>query len=366
MFSAAAALAPISDAPDGDAEPGTPLDAIRRFGRETVAIQALEAGTQYFRDGHGQGLVAYVDTGSAWVACGAPVAPAARVSPLLRAFREQARAQGRRTAFCAAEGVPPAGSELRAIQLGAQAVWDARTWQSTLGAAPRLREQVRRAKNKGVVVRRAATAELAVGRPLRHQADQVRQAWLNSRRAPPLRFLLDVQPFNALAERRIWVAERDGRMVALLSAAPIYQRRGWFFEDVLRETEAPNGTVEALVDAAMRACAEDGEPHVTFGMVPLVGEVPWWLRGGARLVRRWYDFNGLRAFRERLRPSAWEPISLWFPASAPALLALWDALCALAGDNPLRFAVRSLRRGADFSAGEPPALEAGPSLHQGN
>jgi CheY-like chemotaxis protein len=54
----------------------------------------------------------------------------------------------------------------------------------------------------------------------------------------------------------VLVAERDGAVVGFLAAIPIYARPGWFFEDFLRDPDAPNGTVELLVDAGMRAAAE--------------------------------------------------------------------------------------------------------------
>ena len=74
-------------------------------------------------------------------------------------------------------------------------------------------------------------------------------------------FLVQIDPFTFPEERRYFVAERDGRVVAFLGIIPIYARRGWFFEDFLRDPEAPNGTVELLVDAGMRAAAADAIPH---------------------------------------------------------------------------------------------------------
>ena len=56
---------------------------------------------------------------------------------------------------------------------------------------------------------------------------------------------------------------------------PVYARRGRFIEDLLRAPEAPNGTSELLVDAAMREAASDGVRYVTLGLAPLAGEVPF-------------------------------------------------------------------------------------------
>ena len=53
-------------------------------------------------------------------------------------------------------------------------------------------------------------------------------------------------------------------------------------EDVLRSPEAPNGTVELLIDAAMRALHEAGSRFVTLGLAPLAGAIGGFI--GTRLA----------------------------------------------------------------------------------
>jgi phosphatidylglycerol lysyltransferase len=126
---------------------------------------------------------------------------------------------------------------------------------------------------------------------------------------------------------------------------PIYARGGWFFEDFLREPGAPNGTIELLIDAGMRAAAEERVPHVTLGLVPLAGDVNRWLRAARRLGRTLYDFDGLRAFKAKLRPRAWDPIYLAYPPGRSGALAVVDTLTAFARGGLLRFGVETLLRG---------------------
>jgi phosphatidylglycerol lysyltransferase len=66
-------------------------------------------------------------------------------------------------------------------------------------------------------------------------------------------------------------------------------------------------------------------------------------------VRRWgaplYDFDGLRAFKAKLRPRSWDPIYLSYPPGGTAWRAVWDTLKAFAHGGLLGFGIRTLLRG---------------------
>jgi phosphatidylglycerol lysyltransferase len=177
------------------------------------------------------------------------------------------------------------------------------------------------------------------------QVEAVIARWLATRPIAPMGFLVQIDPFTFPEERRYFVAERDGRVVAFLGIIPIYARHGWFFEDFLRDPDAPNGTVELLVDAGMRAAAAEGVPVVTLGLVPLAGDVSSWLRAARRLGRALYDFDGLRAFKAKFKPSAWDPILLSYPPGGNAFVALFDTLTAFARGGLLRFGLETFLRG---------------------
>jgi hypothetical protein len=81
---------------------------------------------------------------------------------------------------------------------------------------------------------------------------------------------------------------------------------------------------------------------VTLGPTPLVGAVAWPLRLAQLLARPLFDFAGLYAFRQRLRPTAWHPVWLVFPRAEPAPVVVVDVLRAFARGSLLRFAGDSL------------------------
>jgi phosphatidylglycerol lysyltransferase len=199
--------------------------------------------------------------------------------------------------------------------LGAQPVWNPQTWPETVGRVPSLRQQLNRARHKGVAIE-----EWPVGRANGHgELRRVLNEWLETRGLPPLHFLVEPETLTLLDGRRVFVALKGQEVLGFLVASPIPVRNGWLTEQFVRGRRAPNGTVELMVDFAVRAMAANGSTYVTMGLVPLsrqgaprIEDNPLWLRvltGWVRAHgRRFYNFGGLEAFKAKFRPDYWEPI----------------------------------------------------------
>lgn len=331
---------------------------LARSGRDAVSFQGLESAMRHWRDApppDGTGaLVAYADTGSAWVAAGGPIVEEpADLGRAAARFTAAAAAARRRASFFAAEQ-PRAFPGAAALLLGEQPVFEPREWPATLAAHRSLREQLRRARAKGVTVRSVDPVELVDGAPARAAVDRLAAEWLGTRRMEPMGFLVALEPFHAPEQHLYLAAERGGEMVAFLSAVPIAARRGWLVEDVLRGRAAPNGTAELLLDALL-TCPRAGD-MVTLGLAPLSGGMARWQRLARWLTRPLYDFRGVRAFKARLHPGRWEPVWMVHARGRPAFVHLLDALRAFASGSLLRFAARTAIR----HPGIPPWLLAVP------
>ncbi len=333
------------------------LALLRSHGEATTAFQVLEPGLEYlFHGAEGDlGCTAYVDTGAAWVAAGPPIAAGARRAELARAFVEAAHARGRRACLFAVDRALAERAGLEAIAIGEDPEWDPAEWPALLASHRKLREQLRRARAKGVRVRLVGAAELREGSPLRREVDALIVRWLAGRPLAAMGFLVDVRPFEFPEEHIYAIAERGDRLVAFLAAVPIHARRGWFVEDLLREPDAPNGTAELLLDRVFREAHARGARHMTLGLAPLSGDVHPALRAIAHWSRGLYGFDGVRAFKARLHPRAWSPVFLAFPSRARVLglpiprplrwvFATHDALRAFATGGFLRFGIRSLKK----------------------
>jgi phosphatidylglycerol lysyltransferase len=323
--------------------PSAVFDLVLSRGRDAMSFLALESGMRHWLDetppGGTGACVAYVETRGAWVAACGPLVDDAESARAASRFVAAARQQGRRACFFATESLE--APSMTRVLLGEQPVFRPAEWLRELPKHRSLREQLRRARAKGVRVRRVDGPELEQDALLRTAVERLASAWLRARHLEPMGFLVSVEPFHHPHEHRYFVAELQGDVVGFLSAVPI-GRRGWLVEDVFRARQAPNGTTEALVHALMSEVADSEQ--VTLGLTPLAGDVAWPLRIARWLTRPLFDFEGLRAFRERMHPHAWQPVWLVHPQSQLTAVSLVDALRAFARGSLLTFAARSFFR----------------------
>jgi phosphatidylglycerol lysyltransferase len=320
------------------------LALLRRHGWNATSFQILEPGFSYWFDGD-DACVAYRDTGGAWVAAGAPIAERERAPAAAQAFVAAAAAAGRRVCFFGTEDRFAAAVPLAAMRIGEQPVWDPAAWDEVLRGARSLREQIRRARAKGVDVRPFDPHLLARpdGGP-RAAVERLVARWEAARPMPPMGFLVQMHLHTELEERRFFTATQGDQLVGFLSMVPVFARGGWFVEDLVRLPEAPNGTAEVLVDAAMRAAAAEGSGYLTLGLAPLAGAVGRWLRIARRTGGPLYDFRGVHAFKAKLRPQTWTPIFISYPRAQLGVATVYDALAAFARGGLLRFGLRTLLR----------------------
>jgi len=346
------------DVAGGKAEARTPdgiearLTALTRFGIDAVAFQGLESSIAWWHDdGPPAGTGAaqpYLDTGRSWIAVGRPLAEAGVATSAVRRFAAAARAHRRRAVFFGVES-RDAFAGFRSLALGLQSVLLPAEWPATLRRSRKLREQLRRARAKGVTVRIVDAGELAPGTAVRGEVERLQAEWLASRHMEAMTFLVAVEPFHAPEHHLYVIAERRGRPVQFLSAVPIPAARGWLFEDMLRGADAPNGTTELVLDLALRWIADRGADRAewaTPGLTPLAGEIAWWLGAARDATAPLYDFDGLRRFRARLAPARWSTVWMAWDRG-PAIVVLLDVLRAFAGGRLVAFGVRSIVRHAN-------------------
>lgn len=301
------------------AQPPQPLviDLVRRHGWNSTAHQILNPGIAHLVSTRGDAVTGYVDYGRVRVAAGVPICAPERLIEAMAEFEDAAARCGRRVCYFYAEERARAALADRCgyavVHIGAQPVWEPSGWRDTFDGHASLRAQRHRARNKGVTI-----VEWKQAAATRHPAlEQCLAEWTRARPMTPLHFLVEPDTLGFLDGRRVFVAEREQRPVGFLLASPVPLRRGWLIEQIIRGRDAPNGTAEMLVDAAVRAMAADGDRFVTLGLAALAArEVcvsnPWlprlafaWARSHGR---RFYNFDGLERFKAKFRPHRWEPV----------------------------------------------------------
>ncbi|HVT11146.1 MAG TPA: DUF2156 domain-containing protein [Fimbriimonadaceae bacterium] len=294
-------------------------ELVLRHGWNATAYQLVNPGITLWFPKDGEAVIGYVRRHHTRVVAGAPVADLDRLPTLVHEWESLSAKSHDRVCYFGAAGrireLLEGHQGYSTVVLGAQPVWNPQRWAENSSRVPSLRQQFNRARNKGVVVEEWPI-ERANGNPALHR---VLDQWLDTRGLPPLHFLVEPQTLSLLEGRRVFVASVHGEVVGFLVASPIPVRSGWLTEQFVRGWAAPNGTVELMVDFAIRSMAASGSTYVTMGLVPLssqgapkpVGNPVWlaWLMAWVRAHgRRFYNFSGLEAFKAKFRPDYWEPI----------------------------------------------------------
>jgi len=235
--------------------------------------------------------------------------------------------------------------------LGAQPVWNPAEWPGIITSNRSLRAQLNRARNKGVIV-----TEWPVNKAHSNPVlAECLKKWLAAKGLPPLHFMVEPDTLGRLFDRRVFVGEREGQVVGFIVLSPVPTRNGWLFEQFPHVPGAPNGTVELMIDTAMRALAADGFDYATLGLSPLSVRArvepfdnPLWLKLVLAWLRkhaqRFYNFDGLDAFKSKLRPTRWEPVFAVSNEKNISPRTLYAILSAFSRNAPVKLVLGGLTK----------------------
>jgi phosphatidylglycerol lysyltransferase len=325
---------------------------VLEYGWNTTAYQILNPGfSLWFSRAH-PAVAGYVCAAGRRVVGGAPVCAAEHLAEVAAELEHDASANGESVVYFGAEArldaVYAQSRTHASLSLGAQPAWHPADWAPIIATHASLRAQLNRARNKGVRVELWPSARAQRNPSLQRCLED----WLRTRGLPPLHFLVEPETLGELTDRRVFVAIRDDAPVGFLIASPIPARNGWLTEQFVRGRGAPNGTAELMIDAAVRWMADDGADYVTLGLAPLSrragddGPHSWWLRAGFAWLRahgkRFYNFDGLDAFKAKFCPERWEPVYAIANEPAFSVASLYAIGAAFTEGHPVRTVLRGL------------------------
>lgn len=336
-------------------------DLVLSHGWNATAYQIVNPGIQHWFSKSGDAVVGYVAHSGVRVVAGAPVCPLDQLSVTVEEFERDARSRNSSVCYFGAEARLEnllANTHTHSMVLmGAQPLWSPGQWQTAIGSHASLRAQINRARNKGVTIAEYPASAASTSPQLR----EVLKQWLKGRGLPPLHFLVEPDTLERLDDRRIFVAAApsdDGvtlSPVAFAVLSPIPARKGWLVEQFPRLSRAPNGTIELLINEAVRAIGEGGAEYVTLGLAPLGKRnvlphppEPAWIRLALELAaahgKRFYNFAGLEAFKSKFYPAGWEPVFAISSGRRFSPRALYAIAGAFASMSPLRLGATILAR----------------------
>jgi len=316
-----------------------------------------------------EGFVAYECRAGLRVIAGDPVCAAEDMPALLRRARRGAPLRP-----CFAYAVSPRtlpafhAAGFAAVGIGAEPVFDPRSFSLAGGARATIRAAVNHARSAGVVVaehvpaairrgygppdvqatRQAeADAEVQAVVTDRELADISRE-WLAGKGGEPLGFLLGDPAARPDSRKRWFVARRDERVEAFVVLEPVLARGGWYLDVTRRRPDAPRGTMELLTTEVLLKLGREGVPYASMGLSPLARleacdalacDSPRFrhLLGRAfESVTAPYDFRALHRYKLKYHPDAWVPHFLAYTPGAGERLGRLVVNLALARSNPAR------------------------------
>jgi lysylphosphatidylglycerol synthetase-like protein (DUF2156 family) len=159
---------------------------------------------------------------------------------------------------------------LAACQLGTSYAIDLRGFTLAGGPRLKLRNKIARARRAGVAV-----VELGRDRPLSsadwRAVERVSRAWLGAKGAAELDFLVGELGAPGDRDRRVFLAEQEGRAVGFITYVPACGARpGWLHDLTRRLPQAPPGVLELVNATAAFRFAGEGARFLHFGLTPFV------------------------------------------------------------------------------------------------
>ncbi len=332
-------------------------ELVLKYGWNSTCFQIVNPGIEYWFGDDGESVVGYVTSGHSRVVAGAPVCSLEMLPVVAAAFERDAENSKCGVCYFGAEARLEAvchdSTKHSKVLLGAQPVWNPARWPAIVDGRRSLRAQLNRARNKGVTISEWTIDEAHDNPRLRHCL----LVWLESKGLPPLHFVVESETLERLDNRRIFVAEHASSVAAFLVLSPIPQRNGWLTEQFPHDPSAPNGTVELMMDAAIRKLGNEGFDYVTLGLSPLSKRAkiekfdnPVWLRMLLAWMRkhgqRFYNFDGLDAFKSKMAPEHWEPVFAISNERKFSASTLYSIALAFTDNAPFRVITGGLRKAA--------------------
>ncbi|WP_081005100.1 bifunctional lysylphosphatidylglycerol flippase/synthetase MprF [Rhodococcus rhodochrous] len=256
------------------------LAVLRDCARSSSAFLALNEGNRYFTVPGRTGFVAYRPIGRRyWIQFTGAVTPEHDRSAVDGAFAEAAKRAGKRVVAVQLErsdAERAAANGWVVNQFGSSYSIDLSAFSLRGRKFVKTRNMITRSRREGVTVREA-TPEQLTDPAFTTQLDRLDAAWLRSkgRHVKGLRLMVGERGGEVQDQRRLFVAEAAGRIVAYISYSPVFgEKAGWLYDLTRRSPDAPPGVVEHTFAEAAQVLREDNAPWLHLGLTPFVGIDP--------------------------------------------------------------------------------------------
>ena len=306
------------------------------------AIMALMGDKTLMFSPSGRSFLMYGKRGRSWIALFDPIGPREEWRDLVTAFAQKAKAHGGRANFYQArpKNVPfYLDLGFTAMKLGEEAILELAAFTLKGGAFHHLRYALKRGERDGLTFT-WLDAEAAMTRL--DDLGVISTAWLEARHGDEKGFSVAAFESSFLAHQRIALVTEHDSPVAFASLMTT-KGGGEATLGLLRNSASECPVVmDYLITKLALGLREQGFTRLSLGAAPLAGVATTalstrWSRIADLVWRhgdRFYNFKGLRAFKNKFGP-VWEPRYFISSGAIGPFVALTDAVALIgAGAKP--------------------------------
>ena len=308
-------------------------EIVENYGRSSLAAFTLLSDKSYFFSPSGRSVIAYVPKGRGAIALGDPIGPIEDRKEVIFSFQQ----------FCQRNDWYPAFYQtlpddidlyrtlgFNVIKIGVEGIVDLQTFTLQGKAGKNLRTPLNRMTKMGYEVK---FYQPPIADDLLRRLKPVSDEWLQMVQGSEKQFSLGWFDEAYLRESEMAVVHSpQGEIVAFANLLPEYQLNE-ITNDMMRYRRAiENGMMDFLFISMFQHCKERGYDSFNIGLSVLTGvgdteesrRLEKVLRYLHQHLSRFYNFQGLHAYKEKFHPR-WEPRYMVYPS----LTALPDVVVAL-------------------------------------
>ncbi len=307
---------------------------LRRVGRGALLPYQLAPECIAWADDDGTAAVAVAPVGRVEVALGDPAGEPNAAGHVLDEWLDRCRRDD--LAPVVYQGSPELAGRLArrgwaSVLVGREAIVNPIAFDLSTPRMANLRHTVTRSRKGGVAVSWSSDGLAGLNDPrLVEGMVALDQAWRRTA-GPQMGFTVGQFNPQEAGHTAIAVAVEGGEPIAFAVLRPAGGDGEWMLDIMRRARAGVPGALEACLVAAIEALGQAGVSRLSLGLAPLAGLDPHsasraerWLARGARVVRPFYNHEGLAFFKDKFAP-VWEPRYLL----VPAWLSLTAAIIAL-------------------------------------
>lgn len=283
-------------------------------------------------------FIMYGCQGRSWVALFDPIGAPEAWPALIWRFVEMARGAGGRAAFyqVAPENLSLyADAGLRAFKIGEEARIDLRSFDLKGAKRAGLRNSANRGTRDGFEFAVVQTNDVPL---ILDELERVSNAWLSQHTAREKGFSLGAFDREYVSSQPVAIVRLNNRIVAFATVL-VTATRVVSSIDLMRFDEtASKAAMEFLFVKLIEYLKAEGHQWFSLGMAPLAGlsaspAAPVWHRAARTIFEhgeRFYNFRGLRAFKNKFSPD-WLPRYMAVQGGINPMLALADTTMLIGG-----------------------------------